>query len=103
MEITQIKDCQNILKIGQALETEEERKCDELFRDKNTIEWLKGRKSNLDKVIEETVNEKKIYSGIKEKLGNDYDLLLEEVSEIPLTAIGKLRFLDQKLDVALFI
>ena len=53
MEITQIKDCQNILKIGQALETEEERKCDELFRDKNTIEWLKGRKSNLDKVIEE--------------------------------------------------
>ena len=37
MEITQIKDCQNILKIGQKLETEEERKCNQLLRNPNTI------------------------------------------------------------------
>ena len=53
MEIKQIKDCQNILKIGQELETEEEQKCNKLFRDKSTIEWLSERKSNLDKEIKE--------------------------------------------------
>jgi hypothetical protein len=51
MEIKQINDCQNILKIGQALETEEELKCDQLFRNPNTIKWLGERKNNLDKEI----------------------------------------------------
>ena len=57
MEITQIKDCQNILKIGQKLETEEERKCNQLLRNPNTIKWLGERKNNLDKEIKEIEEE----------------------------------------------
>ena len=78
MEIMQIKDCQNILKIGQKLETEEERKCNELFRDKSTIEWLSERKSNLDKEIKEiegkilekreVLSKKKLKESEKEKI-----------------------------------
>lgn len=92
MEITQIKDCQNILKIGQALETEEERKCDELFRDKNTIEWLKGRKSNLDKVIEEIegkildkggiLSKQKLKESEKEKINNELESKTNNLNNI---------------------
>jgi hypothetical protein len=67
MEIMQIKDCQNILKIGQKLETEEERKCNELFRDKSTIKWLSERKSNLDKEIKEIEKKLKINKDIEQK------------------------------------
>ena len=59
MEIKQIKDCQKILKIGQALETEEELKCDQLLRNPNTIKWLGERKSNLDKEIMKLESNKK--------------------------------------------
>jgi chromosome segregation ATPase len=92
MEITQIKDCQNILKIGQALETEEERKCDELFGDKNTIEWLKGRKSNLDKVIEEIegkildkggiLSKQKLKESEKEKINNELESKTNNLNNI---------------------
>ena len=59
MEIKKIKDCQKILKIGQALETEEELKCDQLLRNPNTIKWLGERKSNLDKEIMKLESNKK--------------------------------------------
>ena len=51
MEMQKIYDCQEILDLGQKIRTEEEFKCDKLFRDKGTIEWLRERKSNLDKEI----------------------------------------------------
>ena len=51
MEMQKIHDCQEILDLGQKIRTEEEFKCDKLFRDKSTIEWLRERKSNLDKEI----------------------------------------------------
>ena len=51
MEMQKIYDCQEILDLGQKIRTEEEFKCDKLFRNKSTIEWLRERKKNLDKEI----------------------------------------------------
>jgi len=51
MEMQKIHDCQEILDLGQKIRTEEEFKCDKLFRDKSTIKLLSERKSNLDKEI----------------------------------------------------
>ena len=53
MEIKQIYDCQEVLDSVSKIETEEERKCDQLLRNPKTIKWLGERKSNLDKEIKE--------------------------------------------------
>jgi len=53
MEMKEIYDCQEILNFISEAKTEEELKCDKLFRDKSTIEWLSERKNTLDKEIKE--------------------------------------------------
>jgi len=47
----EIYDCQEILNFVTKARTEEELKCDKLFKNPNTIEWLNERKNNLDKEI----------------------------------------------------
>ena len=51
MEMQKIYDCQEILNFVTKITTEEEMKCDRLFKNPNTIEWLRERKNNLDKEI----------------------------------------------------
>jgi hypothetical protein len=41
----------------------------------------------------------RIRQGLQIKLGEDMELLLQPASEIPLTARGKLRFLEQRLPI----
>ena len=45
------------------------------------------------------IDEKLIYHGVKEKLGEELGLTIKYVDEIPLTKNGKYRFLIQKLPV----
>jgi len=49
------------------------------------------------------VNTDKIYKGLKEKLTDEFELELKEVTSIEKTNAGKLRFLDQKLNMKEFI
>ena len=51
VEMKEIYDCQEILNFVTKARTEEELKCDKLFKNPNTIEWLSDRRSNLDKEI----------------------------------------------------
>jgi len=56
MEMKEIYDCQEILNFVTKARTEEELKCDKLFKSPTTIEWLSERKNNLDKEIKEIKN-----------------------------------------------
>ena len=56
MEMKEIYDCQEILNFVTKARTEEELKCDKLFKSPTTIEWLSERKNNLDKEIKEIEN-----------------------------------------------
>lgn len=49
------------------------------------------------------VNTDKIYKGLKEKLTDEFELILQEVDVIEKTNAGKLRFLDQKLNMKEYI
>lgn len=49
------------------------------------------------------VNVKNIEIRLKEKLGDNVELEVQEVNKIHRTKLGKLRFLDQKLDVSKYI
>lgn len=94
MEIKQIKDCQKILKIGQTLETEEERKCGQLLRNPNTIKWLGERKSNLDKAIKEiegkilekgiVLDKKKLKESEKEKISKELESKTNNLNNIKI-------------------
>ena len=100
MEITQIKDCQKILKIAQELETEEERKCNKLFRDKSTIEWLSERKSNLDKEIKEIegkildkggiLSKQKLQESEKGKINNELESKTNNLNNIKVAESDKI-------------
>ena len=76
MEMKEIYDCQEILEFVSEIKTEDERKCDKLFRDKSTIEWLKERKDNLDQQIKKL--KKKVLEidkrteGLERKLDGGY-------------------------------
>lgn len=66
--LKEIYDCQEILNFVTKARTEEELKCDKLFKSPNTIEWLSERKNNLDKEVvklEEEIskNDKKLVGG----------------------------------------
>ena len=68
MEMKEIYDCQEILNFVTKARTEEELKCDKLFKSPTTIEWLSERKNNLDKEVvklEEEIskNDKKLVGG----------------------------------------
>ena len=52
---------------------------------------------------DEKIDESKIYNGLKHKLGSEFDLILNEVEEIKNSPNGKMRFLDQKLNIDSFI
>lgn len=49
------------------------------------------------------VDTDKIYKGLKEKLTDEFELELQEVKNIEKTDAGKLRFLDQKLNMKEYI
>jgi hypothetical protein len=99
MEIMQIKDCQNILKIGQKLETEEERKCNQLLRNPNTIKWLGERKNNLDKEIKEiegkilekreVLSKKKLKESEKEKISKELESKINGLNLIKISDSDK--------------
>jgi phenylacetate-CoA ligase len=50
-----------------------------------------------DKFTDES--RRKILKGLEDKLQDNFDLTLHQVDSIPLTSSGKLRFLDQALDI----
>ncbi len=54
-----------------------------------------------DKV--ETVNESLIYNNLNSKLGDEFEIKVEAVDTIARTKQGKLRYLDQKLDISNFL
>ena len=76
MEMQKIYDCQEILDLGQKIRTEEELKCDQLFRNPNTIKWLGERKNNLDKEImkleREILESNKKREVLEKKLGGGH-------------------------------
>ena len=47
-------------------------------------------------------DERKIRKGLLEKLGDDVNLILSKVDDIPLSARGKSQFMVQKLDLRSF-
>lgn len=51
----------------------------------------------------EKVNLNKIYNGIKEKLSNEFELKLNQVNNIEKTSSGKLKFLEQELNINEFM
>jgi phenylacetate-CoA ligase len=53
----------------------------------------------IKKDIVEKVDETLIHDSLKSKLGEEFDIKVEQVDEISRTKQGKLRYLDQKLDV----
>ena len=93
MEIKQIYDCQEILNFISEAKTEEELKCDRLFRDKSTIEWLSERKNNLDKEIKEIegkILEKDVVLNKKKAKESEK----EEISKILESKTNKLNSID---------
>jgi len=80
---------------------------DDIFYD---IEQFRFYQDTIGKVvfnymskINTQVNVDKIYKGLKEKLTDEFELELKKVTSIEKTNAGKLRFLDQKLDMKGFI
>ncbi len=51
----------------------------------------------------QTVDESEIHDNLKSKLGEDYNIVVESVNSIERTKQGKLRYLDQKLDISKYI
>jgi chromosome segregation ATPase len=78
MEMKEIYDCQEILNFVTKARTEEELKCDKLFKNPNTIEWLNERRKNLDKEIKEI--EEKISGNIG--INKDIEQKKKEQEEI---------------------
>jgi chromosome segregation ATPase len=78
MEMKEIYDCQEILNFVTKARTEEELKCDKLFNNPHTIEWLSERKNNLDKEIKEI--EEKISGNIG--INKDIEQKKKEQEEI---------------------
>lgn len=94
MEIKQIYDCQEILNFISEAKTEEELKCDRLFRDKSTIEWLSERKNTLDKEIKEIegkILEKDVVLSKKKTKESEK----EEISKILESKTNELNSIDR--------
>ena len=91
MEIKQIYDCQEILKIVQEAVTKEELECKKLFLNKSTVEWLSERKSDLDKeikVIEGKILEKDVILSKKkekEKINKKLKNKINELNSIDIS------------------
>ena len=91
MEIKQIYDCQEILKIVQEAVTKEELECKKLFLNKSTVEWLSERKSDLDKeikVIEGKILEKDVILSKKkdkEKINKELESKTNELNSIDIS------------------
>lgn len=89
----EIYDCQEILNFISEAKTEEELKCDKLFRDKSTIEWLSERKNTLDKEIKEIegkILEKDVVLSKKKAKESEK----EEISKILESKTNKLNSID---------
>ena len=91
MEMKEIYDCQEILNFISEAKTEEELKCDKLFRDKSTIEWLSERKNTLDKEIEGKILEKDVVLSKKKTKESEK----EEISKILENKINELNSIDR--------
>jgi len=80
---------------------------DEIFDDLTQFRFYQDTEGDLifKYIAQKNVNvrESIIYSGLKNKLRDDFNLELKEVENIPKTESGKLRFLDQKLEIKKYL
>lgn len=95
----EIYDCQEVLEFVTEIKTEEERQCNQLFKNPDTLIWLKERRGYLDqeiKAIERKVSKGEANQDIKEKkkaqeaintkineLENNKKDLVRELDKIP--------------------